>query len=646
MNTNNTHNTPQPANNIDVVLAVLPWAPLDTPSIQLGLLKAVMEREGISTRNVHLNVEFFKFLRQHSISSGIDKITHHHDALKDISPVSGWTFAVPPLFTDEKAIAEYFHSLKENMTDEEIGSHELALEIRKLAPSFLHQCAREILSYQPKAVGFSCTFNQRTPSLVLAYMLKQKRPDLKIVFGGTNMGGVMGESFFRTFPRVDVVVRGDAEKVAPGLFRELCSKESTTLTPQPGLCFRVGKSLYIYPESPETQAILNEGPIPDYDDYYQRIEGTPLVERGKTWLPVETSRGCWWFKQKCKFCGRTEESLTFRHKSIHHTAREMRHLSETYQQPDFVVVDPAVRSHYMAKLMEGLKDEHLDFSVWCQSRLNFKPEDFEILGRCGVATIFVGIESLSTPVLKLMRKGHSALDAIQVLKWGLEYGITITWNLLYGFPGEKPEYYEQMADLMLSLSHLNPPFQLSPLALCRSSVYFDHPQEYGITLIDPKPMDDPLYHLAHKSGKPEQALLLASSLKADYKKIPDAFIENCRQVMNQWKQNFHANYGRLWYRRGKGFLDIFDYRTGISQQVFTLGETEGKIYLSCDTPKTAQEVWTQLPEEDKATLPQEEVKEFLNQLVENRLSYREDGLYISLAVSHAGMLRARGIMGE
>lgn len=628
----------------DIVLAVLPWAPTDTPSIQLGLLKSVLDREGLSSRTAHLNVEFYTFLKNKPICTAIEKVTQYHEGLKEISPISKWLFAVPPLFSDQNTIENHFNSLKEDLAENEKESFKLILSIRQLVPDFFQQCIDDILSFQPKVVGFSCTFDQRTPSLVVAYMLKHIQPEIKIVFGGTNMGGIMGEAFIHTFPWVDVVVRGDAEYIAPQLFRELCSNHRESLSPQPGLCFRQGDKIQIFPESPDTMAAMKNNIIPDYDEYFERITGTQLEERGITRLPVESSRGCWWYKQKCKFCGRSEESLTFRPKPIEQTANDIRTLSEKYQQVDFMIVDPAIRPHYMAQLTDGLKQEGLDLSLWCQSRLNFKREDFQTLGRSGVKTIFTGIESLSTPVLKLMRKGHTALDAIQVLKWGLEYGIIITWNLIYGFPGEKAEHYEHMADLMKSLSHLNPPFQLGPLALCRSSVYFDQPNDYGITLRDPAPMDDPLYHLAHLLGKKEQAVSLAGTLKGTYEKIQDHIIENCRTVLTQWKQNRNANYGRLWYRRGQGFLDIYDYRTGISQEVFTLGETEGKIYLACDSPKTFHDIWTELPESDRETLSQEEVKSFLDQLVENRLIYEENGLYISLAVSYEGMISARGIL--
>ena len=58
-----------------------------------------------------------------------------------------------------------------------------------------------------------------------------------------------------------------------------------------------------------------------------------------------------------------------------------------------------------------------------------------------------GIESLSTPILRLMDKGVTALQNIRLLKLCSEFGIQPLWNIMYGFPGEPPDEYEQRRKL-------------------------------------------------------------------------------------------------------------------------------------------------------------------------------------------------------
>jgi len=628
----------------DVILVVLPWASITSPSIQVGLLKGVLDREGISTRTAHLNVEFFKFLQAKPIATSIRNIAAFHDNLRDISAVSSWIFAVPPVFPATAAVNAYFEGIRQSMTGKDLESFELVMQLRELVPVFFQQCLEEILEFQPKVVGFSCTFDQRTPSLMLAKMLKQENPHLKIVFGGTYMDGIMGEAFIYSFPWVDAVVRGEGEKVVSPLFLHLCSGKKSPAPPLAGLCVRRGQQVKIYPESPGTKVILKEGPIPDYDEYFERITNTGLDESGMVNVSAETSRGCWWFKHKCKFCGRPGESLRYRTKQLKQVAHELQTLSQRYQQLNFMMVDPCVHAKFMTKLLQGLKEEGVDFKLWCQGRVEFEKDELETMANSGLDTIFVGIESLSTPVLKLMRKGHTALEAVRLLKWALESGITITWNMIYGFPGEKPGYYEQMADLMKSLSHLAPPFPMTHLDLCRSSVYFDEAEQYGIELLDPDPWQDPLYHLARQLNNRVKIRDLAGQLKGQYQQIHQETVDICREVLARWREDHAINYGRLWYRRGQGFINIFDYRTNLTPQVYTLGDLEGKIYLACDSALSVQQVWKDLDPEEKSQVAPDEVKEFLDQLVENRLAYKEDDLYLSLAISHRGMIRIRGKM--
>ena len=54
-------------------------------------------------------------------------------------------------------------------------------------------------------------------------------------------------------------------------------------------------------------------------------------------------------------------------------------------------------------------------------------------------------EAVIESVLKLMRKGSSQLQNISLLKACTESGIRITWNWLFGFPGENEEELDDLA---------------------------------------------------------------------------------------------------------------------------------------------------------------------------------------------------------
>ena len=86
--------------------------------------------------------------------------------------------------------------------------------------------------------------------------------------------------------------------------------------------------------------------------------------------------------------------------------------------------------------------------VYLQTRPTLTREQLRSLVSSGVRRLEVGIESLSTPVLTLMRKGTTALRCVQLLKWARESGLDVVWNFLWGLPGEQPEEYERMAALV------------------------------------------------------------------------------------------------------------------------------------------------------------------------------------------------------
>ncbi len=46
----------------DVILVSMPWTIVRAPSIQLGLLKSILDGYSIKTQSAHLYLEFFNFV--------------------------------------------------------------------------------------------------------------------------------------------------------------------------------------------------------------------------------------------------------------------------------------------------------------------------------------------------------------------------------------------------------------------------------------------------------------------------------------------------------------------------------------------------------------------------------------------------------
>src|SRR5207247_426359 len=128
---------------------------------------------------------------------------------------------------------------------------------------------------------------------------------------------------------------------------------------------------------------------------------------------------------------------------------------------------------------------NLGYTFHYETKVNLKKHQLKRLSEAGVRDLQPGIESLSTPILRLMKKGCTLLQNLQFLKWCREYGIRVSWNLLFGFPGEDPAEYAKMAQLIPSLRHLDPPDYCSRVRMDRFSPYFASPDEFEFKAIRP-----------------------------------------------------------------------------------------------------------------------------------------------------------------
>ena len=146
--------------------------------------------------------------------------------------------------------------------------------------------------------------------------------------------------------------------------------------------------------------------------------------------------------------------LSFRAKSPERVLAELSELAQSYGRLDFFFVDYILNRAYFDDLLPRLRDAGYDLRIFCETKANLRREEVRLLHDAGFTAIQAGVESMSTPVLKLMRKGVTALQNLRLLKWCAEYDVRLYWNVLYGIPGEPTEAYEVMAELVPSRAHL------------------------------------------------------------------------------------------------------------------------------------------------------------------------------------------------
>ena len=459
-----------------VVLVSMPWDQLEYPPIQLGILQAMLERAGIAAEVRSLKLDFLEHCLAATAAQpdaerpGVAAYDLVVEWSRDVG-LGDWLFAEPAPDLDE----QYVQLLREHPIPEpDIAG---ALTFRPLVPSFLDRCTEALVAAAPAVLGFTTGANQTVASLALARRVKARLPSVTVVFGGANCQGEMGAALHRAFAWVDVVVRGEGERVLPEIVKDVLA--GNPIRPQPGLCYREGGEPVVIDEALGTMP-MDEVPVPRYEEYFARLEQTRFgaALRPRVTVLYESARGCWWgAKSHCTFCGISPLTMPFRSKSPERVVEELTALGHEARR--VLVVDYILDWRYFREMLPRLRDAGVDLRLFCETKANLKKEQVRLLCDAGFLSIQAGIESLSDPILKSIRKGVTAFQNVRLIKWCAELGVHLYWNVIYGLPGEPAEEYARMADAMRSLVHLEPP-RLVPLALDRFSPYHQRPEAYGL----------------------------------------------------------------------------------------------------------------------------------------------------------------------
>ena len=611
-----------------VSLVCMPWHALAVPSIQIGTLASILARAGIPHRGHYLYLDFMEFLSRAGPRNQALLAVEDYQQIGDhwfMQAPGEWAFAVPPIRAED---ASRDNRYKKLLRSEGVPARllERLAAVRRRVPEFLEISAARILDDDPAVVGFTTTFGQVVASLALADRLKALNPDVHIVFGGANCEGEMGETLLRSFACVDVVVRGEGEPLLVELVEAL--RSGAPIPPLPGLCYRSDGAATAVPQG-GPMVEMDDVPFPDYDGYFESAEHSSFAADIRPVMPFESSRGCWWgAKSQCTFCGLNGTTLTHRCKSPERVVEELLYLSERYGMLDFTVVDNILDTGYFETMLPRLREHRLDLHLFYQVKANLSLEQVRMLRHAGVRTIRPGIESLSTPTLRLMKKGVTALQNLRLLKWCALFDIHVAWSILYGSPGEDPDEYDRVAELLPALVHLSPP-TMGSLTVDRFSPYFDQPEQHGITLEGAPSYYRQLFDL---DDDRLQSLAWTFAFKTTNARDPETYVAGLRKQVLRWRKESHRNRRALTYRRGPTFLVIEDTRTTIGRRRLVLDECESLVYLACDSGRRADAVAAEVSEALGRPVPLEEVERMLREFVAEKLMYEESGEYLSLAL--------------
>jgi len=625
---------------VDVLFAVVPFQDITRPAIGVSLLQAQAVQEGFSSRILYLNID----LAEQIGSAAYTRIAEGHPA----SLVGEWFFADTAFGDTIPPEQEYVSTLLPEFAEDEEFIPQL-LDARKIRYEFVEACARKITELRPRVVGFTTTFHQTCACLALARRLKESANPPTIIFGGANCEGEMGLQLLRSFRWIDYVCTGQGDAVFADFLHSLLKEGRQPDIP--GI-LRQGTGAVL--SVPAAIGDMDDLPYPDYSDYFERLDrfsarhdqnGQGLRQHIDPTVPVETSRGCWWgAKHHCTFCGLNGGTMAFRSKSPQRAFDEMEFLSRTYGVKRLDCVDNILDMKYVQTLFPKLIAAGLELELFYEVKANLRYDQLVTMRAAGVRAIQPGIESFSNEILRLMRKGCTGLQNIQILRWCEELDIKPAWNILGGFPSEAPSEYDRLAEMVPLLVHLTPPLCYTPVRLDRFSPFFTGPEKFGFSRVRP----ERAYYYVYPLGTKELQNL-AYYFCFDYSegRIPASYMSAAKREVDVWKE---WREGEIFFLTEEGVLRcaigrpddrprldawqtgdavvISDTRPCAVQPSHRLTGVAARVFLLCDSAENFASLKRQLGGESDP----EAIQSAISELIAAKLLIEMAGQYLSLAV--------------
>ena len=521
------------ASEPSVALVNLPFHQCLSPPIGLGILKSALSQAGLGATVYNLNLELLPELHREA-----DKALELYRIFNDSrrASVGEWLFAPPDDERDERYLARL---PDRGFVEREV---ELFASLRPRVPELVQGWARRIVAAGHDVVGFSVFLERTRAAVRLASEIKRLAPATRLLLGGYSASGDMGAALLEAFPVFDLVCHGEGEELIVPLVRALRQEPGHRLEALRGISYRQAGRV-VSQRDGACFVDLERSPLPDYHDYFDQLRATSECLQGELdlphWLPMESARGCWWGEHThCTFCGLNGDRLAFRSKSAERVLQDVKSLHEEYGLERFLVADNILSQKYYETLLPRLAPLGRKFVFQWEVRPNLNRAKVELLERAGVWNAQPGIESLSTPVLRLMKKGTTAVDNIQTLKLCQEQGIEVRWNILYSFPGEQLEWYEQVARAIPRLMHLSPPEGVSRIAVHRYSPHFERASEMGVKLLGPKIFT----RLAFSDVPPDLVARLASDFEYEIEGRPAQLDQRICELLNPRVAAWRAHY--------------------------------------------------------------------------------------------------------
>lgn len=614
-----------------IALISTPWPLYNRPSIQLGTLKAYLRQ-----KHPDVQVDAGHFYLKLAESLGYKR----YQLISERTWLAESIYAAL-LFPERIEVIEtlFNREARSKPILKEAGLKKFATQAKKVTEAFL----RSLKWDDYMLCGFSISLCQLTSALYFIKRIKKKFPDLIIVIGGSTFSSPAAGKLFELFPQVNVIVNGEGELPLGQLVASLkVSPNLDDLSPIKGVMTPISSGNDDDGTAFNQLDNLNRLPPPDYDDYRALLKSFAPAKVFFPVLPVETSRGCWWQKtiaadrstlkkragtSGCAFCNLNLQWQGYRHKDPARAANEIDHLTGKYQTLAVSIVDNVLPGKISGELFKKLSSLNKDLHMFAEIRANMPASTLAVMKSAGIQELQIGIEALSTSLLKKLHKGTTAIQNLEIMRNCEALGITNSSNLILHFPGSDEQ---DVAETLRTLEFALPlrPLHTVDFWLGLGSPVWQNPAAYGLKAV----FNHPNWSHLFPRRISRSMVFMIQAFRGDLG-FQRKIWQPVKKMVAVWQKTYAALQGGtsaapvLSFRDGREFLILKQRLYQADTIEHRLVGTSRLIYLFCMQHRSLKRIRSRFP-----AFPEDKIIAFLKMMTDKKLMFAEGDQYLSLAV--------------
>ena len=609
-----------------IVLVSTPWPLYSRPSIQLGALKAYLKAR-------------FPELQVHALHAYL-KVAESI-GYKQYSAISERTWLAEAvysalLFPERKEEIEkvFCREVRDKPNLRNIDFKMLTSRVRDVSDTIINSTDWRAFGL----AGFSICLCQLTSSLYFIKRIKQRCSNLPIVIGGSMFAGDSTLNLFEVFPEIDFIVNGEGELPLSRLVRHLTASPSNDpsnkkIPPIPGVISRRSARDKTNVSFCQMETLANFPP-PDYDDYFRMLKTFSPQKAFFPTVPAEISRGCWWRRPRgagkysgCAFCNLNLQWDGYRSKGPLQVVSEIDYLTTKHKTVSVAFMDNLLPLKTSREIFEKLGRLNKDFRFFGEIRASTPRRVLEAMQTAGMNEVQVGIEALSTRLLKKLNKGTTAIQNLEIMKHCEALGIGNVSNLILHFPGSD---YQDVEETLRSIDFALPfrPLRFVHFWLGLGSPVWQAPRAFGLKAV----FNHPNYAALFPPDIFRSMRFMIQNYRGDIG-LQRKLWQPVKKKVRAWEKAYaelHKGPSRapiLSFRDGRDFLIIRHRRFEAEPMTHRLVGTSRAIYLFCQKHRSLKRILTHFP-----GLAEDRIVPFLRMMVDKKLMFEENGKYLSLAV--------------